>query len=95
MARISDPVLAAIAGGYSTEGLPMTTARAIYRTTRLLLAACSLADVGVFAQPNPVSDGRYQVTVIGKFAISFTLPADAAGPTDLVLEKLGKHGKKE
>jgi Ni/Fe-hydrogenase subunit HybB-like protein len=89
MSQTTDPILAAIADGFSTGGLPMATANAIFNITRLLRAARSLEDVSVFAAIGSLSNGRFVVPAVGKWSISFRI-VSGFGPSDLRLEKLGK-----
>ncbi len=83
-----DPVLSAIVEGVSTGGLPHSTAKAVHRLACLLLAAHSLDDVSVFADPQADAKERFLIPAIGKWAISFVM--STSGPDDLRLEKLSK-----
>ena len=85
---ITDSTLLAVVEGHSTGGLPLPTARAVHRLAYLLLAARTLDDISVFADPTPDSRGRYTAVAVGKWGINFAL--SAFGPDDLRLEKLSK-----
>jgi hypothetical protein len=85
--------LVSIATGMSTGGLSAAAARRIFYFARLLLACRSAEDVTVFAEIRPAESGRQSVAVTEKWDITFAF-SPGLGATDLRLEKLRKHGKK-
>ena len=93
MPQITDPILLAIVEGTSTGNLPLVVAKAIHHTAHLLLAAHDLNDVSVFANPEPTSERRFIIPIVGKWGLNFGL--SSTGPDDLRLEKLAKSCPKK
>ena len=94
MSQITDSTLAAIAEGVSTGGLSKANAQAIFNLVRLLRASRSLDDASVFAPIQSLPNGRFIVSAVGKWAISFQI-SPGHGLYDLRLEKQGKSWSKK
>lgn len=90
---ISDPKLSVIVEGTSTGGLTLATAGAVHHVAHLLLAARTLDDISVFANPEATEGDRLAVQAHGKWAISFVM--SGTGPDDLRLERLAKSWLKK
>jgi len=68
---IPDPRLARIYTTAACPELPASVVRAAHRLMRLLSAAASWSDIGVFTKVAPWKDGRFVAPVQGRWAISF------------------------
>ena len=68
---IPDPRLARIFTTAACPELPLPVVRNAHRLMRLLTAAASWSDIGVFTKVALLKDGRFAAPVHGRWAISF------------------------
>jgi hypothetical protein len=72
MAPNHDQRLARICNTNSCPELPLALVKAANKMARLLLAARSWSDVGVFTKIAVLPDGRFAAPVLGRWAILFS-----------------------